>query len=160
MLQMQVYTSMAVALPGQVMSADDSHYSPVGLIADVALTIGNFAWRKATDASRLVAAGTGPVAGFVTRSMHYAHAGFEAQNTVPAGEVVELLTRGNVAVVNTTDTTVTVGMGVYADQTDGHAIFATTAPESGASATGFKVLDLLDGEGAKDSLVLIGNYNA
>jgi hypothetical protein len=52
------------------------------------------------------------------------------------------------------ETTVTVGMDVYADQTDGAPIFASSAPESGASATTFKVIRV------EDDKAIISNYLA
>ena len=43
MLQTTVYKRTAPALPGQVMTADDSHYLAVPLFANEALPVGGFA---------------------------------------------------------------------------------------------------------------------
>jgi len=157
MAQTAVYTGIAPAIAGQVMTANDSHFSPISYQADTALVVGRFVFLKTADVKKVVQAGTGALAGIVVRNQVYAHAGFNASNTVPAGQPVTPMLKGNVAVVNETDTTVAVGMDVYASQTDGHAIFATTAPESGATATPWKVVKVYD-SGAKGEIVLISTY--
>ena len=160
MLQTTVYKCTAPALPGQVMTADDSHYLAVPLFADEALPVGGFAFRKAADPTKAVKAGTGAVAGLVVRNQVYRGAGFAASNAVAKGDPVALLTRGNVAVVNGTATTVTIGMNVFAKEADGSVGFASATTLTNYVPTGFVVLDLLDGAGANGSLVLIGNYTA
>jgi hypothetical protein len=157
MAQTAVYMGIAPAVVGQVMTANDSHFSPIAYQADTDLVVGNFVFLKTTDIKKVVQSGTGALAGIVARNQVYAHAGFAAQNTVPAGQPVTPMLKGNIAVKNTTETTVTVGMDVYASQTDGSAIFASSAPESGATATPWKVVKVY-GTGAQGDMILISTY--
>jgi hypothetical protein len=128
-------------------------FSAVSYVAASALTVGNFCFEDSTDATKVNAAGTA-VVGLVPFVHQYATAGVAASMTVPQGASVTPFVMGAIAVQIPAETTVTVGMDVYADQTDGSCIFASSAPESGASATTFKVIRI------EDDKAIISNYLA
>lgn len=157
MAQTAVYTGIAPAIVGQVMTANDSHFSPIAYQADTDLVVGNFAFVKSGAAGKLVQAGTTAIAGLIVRNQVYAHAGFGAVNKVPAGQPVTPILRGNVAVKNGTATTVTVGMNVFASQTDGSCVFSNNATESSCTPTPWKVIKVY-GTGAQNDMILIGTY--
>jgi len=157
MAQTAVYEGIAPALPGQVMTANDSHFAPVGYFADTDLVVGNFAFLKSGNASRLVQAGTTAIAGLIVRNQVYAHAGFGAVNKIPANQPVTPILRGNVAVKNGTATTVTVGMNVFASQTDGSCVFSSNASVASCTPTPWKVVKVY-GTGAQNDMIVIGTY--
>ena len=158
MAQTAVYMGIAPAVVGQVMTANDSHFSPIAYQADTDLVVGNFAFLKNGNPVRLVQAGTTALAGLIVRNQVYAHSGFGAVNKVPANQPVCPIIKGNVAVVNGTNTTVTVGMRVHASQVDGSCVFSNNATESSCTPTPWKVIKVY-GTGAKNDMILIGTYD-
>lgn len=156
-LQSQVYDRLAPAVPGQVMTADDAHFSPVGYIADTDLAVGAFAMLKSGNAGKLVQSGTTAIAGLIVRVHAYAQQGFAAANKVPAGQPVTPILRGNVAVKNGTATTVTVGMNVFASQADGSCVFSSNTSVASCTPTPWKVVKVY-GTGAQNDMIVIGTY--
>ena len=156
-LQSQVYKNLPPAIPGQVMTADDAHFSPVAYIADTDIVVGAFVMLKSGNVKRVVQAGTTAIAGLVARAHQGMMQGFTAANKILAGQPVTPILRGNVAVVNGTNTTVTVGMNVFASQTDGSCVFSSNASESSCTATPWKVVQVF-GTGAKNDIVVISTY--
>lgn len=156
MAQTKIYIKTAPALRGQMEMGNEDGFSAVAYRADTALAAGRFVFLKSGDGTRLVQAGATPVVGVVPFVRQYAQDGVTASNEVPAGAFLTPFVMGAIAVENETNDAAAVGMDVYASQTDGHAIFATTAPESGATATGFKVVKVFDA-GAKGTMVIIDN---
>ena len=156
-LQSQVYTNLPPAIPGQVMTADDAHFSPVAYTADTDIVVGAFVMLKTGNVKRVVQAGTTAIAGLVARAHQGMMQGFTAANKILAGQPVTPILRGNVAVVNGTNTTVTVGMNVFASQADGSCVFSNNATESSCTATPWKVVQVF-GTGAKNDIVVISTY--
>ena len=153
MAQKIVYVKTAAAVPGQLEMGNQDQFSAVSYVAASALTVSHFCFEDSTDATKVNAAGTA-VVGLVPFVRQYATAGFAASMIVPQGASITPFVMGAIAVQIPAETTVTVGMNVYADQTNGAPIFAASAPESGASATTFKVIRI------EDDKAIISNYLA
>jgi hypothetical protein len=146
--QTAVYSRQAPGLAGDFASDNPRDFYPAGpggLVAGASgVTIGNFAWVSPSHidwdsgGTDLNSFGTGPVSGIVHRQQVGQITTFlaEAGLVIPAGNIVSLLTGGDVWLKNSAATLAQSGMKAYAAFLTGAVTFGWTgAPTASASAT-------------------------
>ena len=159
MAQTNVYVKTAPALPGQLEMGNEDGFSAVAYRADVALTVGRFIMAKSGDATKAVQSGATAVLGILPFLRQHAAQGVAASMAVPAGQRVVPFILGAIAIKNESGSTASVGMNVFASQTDGKALFSSNATLSSATPTAFKVVKVFDA-GADGTMVIIDNRGA
>lgn len=154
MLQTQVNTDLAAAVPGQKATPDQSIYTPNNFVADEAgVRVGTFCW-AASDAGVATATTTGTNAplGFVERVIStYMYNVLEgATMTIPEGQGLTIAVRGDYW-VQTTEAA-TVGGQVYVDKTNGNILSAVGS--NGIACPGW----VFRTAGSADDMVIISNW--
>lgn len=154
MLQSQVYTDMAAAVPGQKATPDQSIYTPINYLADEAgVLAGTFCWASSTAGVATGAtAGTEAPLGFVERVISAFMYDVTESGTlaVPAGQAVTIAVRGDYW-VQTTETAA-VGGQVYVDKTNGKILAA--AGSNGIACPGW----VFKTAGSANEMVIISNW--
>lgn len=155
----------AIGVPGAFASINPVVSTALGKIAGTDLTIGGFCWDDTSNVGQVKNTGTGKPLGFVARDVIYSINTLvsfpddddtgNASNIVPKGYNVNVMVEGDFYVV--APETVTVGMKVFANTTDG-TIKAGTAggTVSGAVETDWAFVQA----GDEGDIVVISNYGA
>lgn len=163
--QTKVNLYPAIGVPGAFASINPVVSTALGKIAGTDLTIGGFCWDDTTNVGQVKNTGTGKPLGFVARDVIYPintlvsfpddEETGNASNIVPKGYNVNVMVEGDFYVV--APETVTVGMKVFANTTDG-TIKAGTAggTVSGAVETDWAFMQA----GDEGDIVVISNYGA
>lgn len=163
--QTKVSLYPAIGVPGAFASINPVVSTALGKIAGTNLTIGGFCWDDTTNVGQVKNTGTGKPLGFVARDVIYPintlvtyPENEEAGNTsnfVPKGYNVNVMVEGDFYV--TAPETVTVGMKVFADTTDG----TIKAGWAGATVSGAVETDWTFMQaGDEGDIVVISNYGA
>lgn len=148
--QTQVNVQPAPAVAGDFASKNPYFTvlaGPGGLVAGpLGLTTAAFAWTTPpvdADGTNSFANnyGTGPVTGFVHRTMNGLLTNYLQSfgMLVPAGFPVELMSGGDFWIVNSGATQALPGMKAYATLTNGQASFAATGSPTGATSTSWSI---------------------
>ena len=155
MLQSQVNTDLAAAVPGQKATPDQSIYTPNTFVAGQNGTqVGTFCWIDGSNPGAVDSTTSGSDAplGFVERVIStYMYDVTESGTlTVPAGQAVTVAVRGDYW-VQTTETA-TVGGQVYVDKTNGNILSAVGS--NGIACPGW----VFRTAGNADDMVIISNW--
>lgn len=155
----------AIGVPGAFASNNPVVSTALGRIANTTLTIGGFCWDDTSNPGQVKNTGSGKPLGFVARDIIYpidtlvafpedGTAG-NTTNMVPIGGSVNVQVEGDFYVL--VSESVTVGMKVFANTTDG-TIKAGTAggTVSGAVETDWAFVQA----GEEGDIVVISNYGA
>lgn len=159
-LQTQVNLSVAPGVAGDKATPDQSVYTPLNPLAEVALPVGGFVFPVVTDSvqdnSRAtnVAGGATEVLGFVERVINYVNYDVFSPGTlvVPKGSALTVAVRGDYWAVSST--AATVGQKVLASTADGS--ISTGTPDATHIDTGWVVKTA----GAKGEPIIISNWNS
>lgn len=155
MLQSQVNTDLAAAVPGQKATPDQSIYTPNNFVAGQdGAQVGTFCWINGSNPGAVDSTTSGSDAplGFVERVIStYMYDVTESGTlTVPAGQAVTVAVRGDYW-VQTTETA-TVGGQVYVDKTNGSILSAVGS--NGIACPGW----VFRTAGNADDMVIISNW--
>ena len=155
MLQSQVNTDLAAAVPGQKATPDQSIYTPNNFVAGQdGAQVGTFCWINGSNTGAVDSTTSGSDAplGFVERVIStYMYDVTESGTlTVPAGQAVTVAVRGDYW-VQTTETA-TVGGQVYVDKTNGSILSAVGS--NGIACPGW----VFRTAGNADDMVIISNW--
>lgn len=155
MLQSQVNTDLAAAVPGQKATPDQSIYTPNNFVAGQNGTqVGTFCWIDGSNPGAVDSTTSGSDAplGFVERVIStYMYDVTESGTlTVPAGQAVTVAVRGDYW-VQTTETAI-VGGQVYVDKTNGNILSAVGS--NGIACPGW----VFRTAGNADDMVIISNW--
>lgn len=139
-LQSQVYTTVAVGVPGSKADANTFDYYPQSLTAKADITAGTFVWSEPNEKFGDYG-GTDSPLGFVERNIVYPNYNImeDGSMVIGKGETLTVATLGAFYAVTTT--VATVGQSVFALSADG--TIATDVPGatvSGAVETAWKVV--------------------
>lgn len=155
MLQSQVNTDLAAAVPGQKATPDQSIYTPNNFVAgENGAQVGTFCWPDGSNPGAVDSTTSGADAplGFVERVIStYMYDVTESGTlTVPAGQAVTVAVRGDYW-VQTTEAA-TVGGQVYVDKTNGSILSAVGS--NGIACPGW----VFRTAGNADDMVIISNW--
>lgn len=155
MLQSQVNTDLAAAVPGQKATPNQSIYTPNNFVAgENGAQVGTFCWPDGSNPGAVDSTTSGADAplGFVERVIStYMYDVTESGTlTVPAGQAVTVAVRGDYW-VQTTETA-TVGGQVYVDKTNGSILSAVGS--NGIACPGW----VFRTAGNADDMVIISNW--
>lgn len=155
MLQSQVNTDLAAAVPGQKATPDQSIYTPNNFVAGQNGTqVGTFCWIDGSNPGAVDGTTSGADAplGFVERVIStYMYDVTESGTlTVPAGQAVTVAVRGDYWVQTTESAT--VGGQVYVDKTNGNILSAVGS--NGIACPGW----VFRTAGDADDMVIISNW--
>lgn len=155
MLQSQVNTDLAAAVPGQKATPDQSIYTPNNFVAgENGTQVGTFCWIDGSNPGAVDSTTSGSDAplGFVERVIStYMYDVTESGTlTVTAGQAVTVAVRGDYW-VKTTETA-TVGGQVYVDKTNGSILSAVGS--NGIACPGW----VFRTAGNADDMVIISNW--
>lgn len=160
MVQKTVNMYPAAAVQGDRASQNPFVYTPQNYLAGTnGVTVGTFVWESSEegDPKRVVNTGTGAPLGFVERILANYNYDLTSEGTmlIPEGGLVTVALRGDFYVA--ADTTVTVGMAVFASTTNGAVKFATAgSTQSGYVETPYKAMTA----GAQGDMIIISNAAA
>ena len=160
MVQKTVNMYPAAAVQGDRASQNPFVYTPQNYLAGTnGVTVGTFVWESSEegDPKRVVNTGTGAPLGFVERILANYNYDLTSEGTmlIPEGGLVTVALRGDFYVA--ADTTVTVGMAVFASTTNGTVKFATAgSTQSGYVETPYKAMTA----GAQGDMIIISNAAA
>lgn len=154
-LQKQVYMDLAVAVPGQKATPDQSVYTPQTFVADEAgVRVGTFCFASSTPgAVSSTTTGSDAPVGFVERaiSTYIYDVTAEATDRVAAGQALNIARRGDYYVQVTE--ACQAGGQVYVDKTTGDILAAAGA--NGVAAPGWT----FQSAGEADDIVIISNWS-
>ena len=155
MLQSQVNTDLAAAVPGQKATPNQSIYTPNNFVAGQGgAQVGTFCWPDGSNPGAVDSTTSGADAplGFVERviSTYMYDVTKSGTLTVPAGQAVTVAVRGDYW-VQTTETA-TVGGQVYVDKTNGNILSAVGS--NGIACPGW----VFRTAGNADDMVIISNW--
>lgn len=155
MLQSQVNTDLAAAVPGQKATPNQSIYTPNNFVAgENGAQVGTFCWPDGSNPGAVDSTTSGADAplGFVERVIStYMYDVTESGTlTVPAGQAVTVAVRGDYW-VQTTETA-TVGGQVYVDKTNGSILSAVGS--NGIACPGW----VFRTAGDANDMVIISNW--
>ena len=154
-LQTAVNLDIALAVPGQKATPDQSVYTPINYVADESgVQMGTFCWAATTaGVATATTTGTGAPLGFVERviSTYIYDVKDGATMTVPEGQALTIAVRGDYYVQ--TSEAATVGGQVYVDKTNGKILAA--AGSNGIAAPGW----VFKPAGAANDMVIISNWS-
>lgn len=160
MVQKTVNMYPAAAVQGDRASQNPFVYTPQNYLAGTnGVTVGTFVWESSEegDPKQVVNTGTGAPLGFVERILANYNYDLTSEGTmlIPEGGLVTVALRGDFYVA--ADTTVTVGMAVFASTTNGAVKFATAgSTQSGYVETPYKAMTA----GAQGDMIIISNAAA
>lgn len=160
MVQKTVNMYPAAAVQGDRASQNPFVYTPQNYLAGTnGVTVGTFVWESSEegDPKQVVNTGTGAPLGFVERVLANYNYDLTSEGTmlIPEGGLVTVALRGDFYVA--ADTTVTVGMAVFASTTNGAVKFATAgSTQSGYVETPYKAMTA----GAQGDMIIISNAAA
>lgn len=160
MVQKTVNMYPAAAVPGDRASQNPFTYTPQNYLAGTnGVTVGTFVWESSEegDPKQVVNTGTGAPLGFVERILANYNYDLTSEGTmlIPEGGLVTVALRGDFYVA--ADTTVTVGMAVFASTTNGAVKFATAgSTQGGYVETPYKAMTA----GAQGDMIIISNAAA
>lgn len=160
MVQKTVNLYPAAAVQGDRASQNPFVYTPQNYLAGTnGVTVGTFVWESSEegDPKQVVNTGTGAPLGFVERILANYNYDLTSEGTmlIPEGGLVTVALRGDFYVA--ADTTVTVGMAVFASTTNGAVKFATAgSTQSGYVETPYKAMTA----GAQGDMIIISNAAA
>lgn len=160
MVQKTVNMYPAAAVQGDRASQNPFIYTPQNYLAGTnGVTVGTFVWESSEegDPKQVVNTGTGAPLGFVERVLANYNYDLTSEGTmlIPEGGLVTVALRGDFYVA--ADTTVTVGMAVFASTTNGAVKFATAgSTQSGYVETPYKAMTA----GAQGDMIIISNAAA
>ena len=131
-LQSQVFTSVAVGVPGAKADMNVFDYYPQSLTAEVGIKAGTFVWLGTDPERQGNYGGTGAPIGFVERNLVYPNYDplEDGSNIVAEGETLTVATMG--AFMATTTTVASVGQAVFAATVDG----SVSAADAGSTVAG------------------------
>ena len=154
-LQTAVNMDIALAVPGQKATPDQSVYTPINYVADEnGVQMGTFCWAATTaGVATATTTGTNPPLGFVERviSTYIYNVKDGATMTVPEGQALTIAVRGDYYVQ--TSEAATVGGQVYVDKTNGKILAA--AGSNGIAAPGW----VFKTAGSANDMVIISNWS-
>lgn len=155
MLQSQVNTDLAAAVPGQKATPDQSIYTPINFVAGQNGTqVGTFCWIDSSNPGAVDSTTSGADApmGIVERviSAFMYDVTESGTLTVPAGQAVTVAVRGDYWVK--TSETATVGGQVYVDKTNGNILSAVGSNGIACPGWVFKTA------GDANEMVIISNW--
>lgn len=154
-LQTKVFIDVALAVPGQKATPDQSVYTPINYVADAAgVQAGTFCWASATaGVATATTTGTDAPLGFVERvvSTFLYNALDSATMTIPEGQGLSVAVRGDYYVE--ASETAAVGGQVFVDKTNGKILAA--AGENGIAAPGW----VFKTAGVAGDMVIISNWS-
>lgn len=160
MLQKSVNLYPAPAVQGDRASQNPFVYTPQNYLAGAPITVGTFVWESSEDTNpkQVLNTGTGAPLGFVERIQNVFNYDLTSEGTlvIPEGApMTAVALRGDFWVV--ADTTVTVGMAIFASTTNGAVKFATAgSTQSGYVETPYKAMTA----GAQGDMIIISNAAA
>lgn len=160
MVQKTVNMYPAAAVQGDRASQNPFVYTPQNYLAGTnGVTVGTFVWESSEegDPKQVVNTGTGAPLGFVERILANYNYDLTSEGTmlIPEGGLVTVALRGDFYVA--ADTTVTVGMAVFASTTNGTVKFATAgSTQGGYVETPYKAMTA----GAQGDMIIISNAAA
>ena len=160
MVQKTVNMYPAAAVQGDRGSQNAFPYTPLNYIAGADITTGTYVWLSTSDETmpqQVLNTGTGAPLGFVERILdHFLYdLTEEGSLVIPKGGRVTVAMRGNFYIP--ANTTVTVGMAVFANLTTGAATFAAAgSTQSGSIETTYRAMI----PGAEGDMILISNEAA
>ncbi|OUO94798.1 hypothetical protein [Cloacibacillus sp. An23] len=156
-LQKSVNLYQAAAVQGDRASQNPFVYTPQNYTAGADITVGSFVWEsaEATDPKQVLNTGTGAPLGFVERILAVYNYDLTSEGTliIPKGQnVTAVALRGDFYIP--ANTTVTVGMAVFANTTTGAATFAEAgSSQSGAVETSWRAMTA----GNEGDMIIISN---
>ena len=157
MLQKSVNLYPAPAVQGDRASQNPFVYTPQNYLAGAPITVGTVVWESSeeTNPKQVLNTGTGAPLGFVERIQNVFNYDLTSEGTlvIPEGApMTAVALRGDFWVV--ADTTVTVGMAVFASTTDGTIKFAAAgSTQSGSVETAYRAMTA----GAEGDMIIISN---
>ena len=159
MVQKTVNMYPAAAVQGDRASQNPFTYTPLNYIAGAPITTGTFVWLSSEETmpQQVLNTGTGAPLGFVERILdHFLYdLTEEGSLVIPQGGRVTVAMRGDFYIP--ANTTVTVGMAVFANLTTGAATFAAAgSTQSGSVETAYRAMT----PGAEGDMILISNEAA
>lgn len=140
-LQSQVYTSVAIGVPGSRADANTFDYYSQSLTAETDIIAGTFVWLGTDPELDANYGGTGAPIGLVERNIVYPNYDVlsEGTLTIAKDETLTIATRGAFYVTSTT--AATVGQAVFALTTNGGVATGDTGADvAGAVETGWTVV--------------------
>ena len=159
-VQKSVNLYQCAAVAGDRASQNPFVYTPQNYLAGTnGVTVGTFVWESSEegDPKQVVNTGTGAPLGFVERILANYNYDLTSEGTmlIPEGGLVTVALRGDFYVA--ADTTVTVGMAVFASTTNGAVKFAAAgSTQSGYVETPYKAMTA----GAQGGMIIISNAAA
>lgn len=153
-LQKQVNLDYAHGVAGDVVNPLQVVYTPINMIAETEITVGNFCF-EGTDKYKQVKNAGEVVKGFVQRVVNYPNYNLLSSGslTVSAGSNMSVAVKGDFYAVSAT--AATVGQSVFASETDGSIKTGTASSTvSGYVETSWKVKK----GGAIGELIVISNW--
>lgn len=151
-LQTQVYLDVAVAVPGQKATPDQSVYTPVNYLAgENGVTVGGFCWADADSERVAICSGSDTPLGFVERVISFPIFDVRGSGTlvVPEGKGLTIAVRGDYYVTAPSGGA-TVGAQVYVDSSTG------AVADSGVEASGWTYKTA----GDEGEVVIISNWTS
>lgn len=115
-----------VATKGDRASQNPTVYIPLNFLAGGTVKVGGFVWRDTTSpGTEVVASGSGAPLGFIERTINHDNYTISVEGTldIQEGSNVTVAHRGDFFVV--ADKSVSIGDVLYADTTDGSAVFTS-----------------------------------
>ena len=155
MAQKQVFTTVAVGVPGAKASLNPFVYHPNTLRAEGEVTVGNFVWPGPDTEIEAATTGAGAPIGLVERNIVYPNYDILDDGTlvVPDGSTLTIGIRGDYWVV--TSTAATGGQKVYANTADG----SIAADNAGATVAGHvETAWSVETAGAAGELIMISRH--